>query len=280
MKALIKGRVAAKYVLTAAGILAAFTAQAQMPNIDQTFLNEPSNLERDVIRFCVYPRSATAQIDRAVAQAIGDSLLLPTEIVEIDPAIRVEGIDTIPISLEDLYLLFENECNAFMGIDLASGVYPDWLILTRAYLRAPYVPVAREGTIESFDLLEAGDAVATQSMSLGDSRLGLYLRALPQDQRLRRVPYPTVDLQLERLIDGTVDVALVWQPWLARDDIALGGIEQIGLGDMDFGARHIAIGLHVNDRYLRQTLDSAIEAITDDGTITRVIEPVAASTAS
>lgn len=270
-----QGRLAALRRFLAAAMMAMTgVAHAQMPNIDQTFLNAPSNLDRDVIRFCVYPRSATANFDRAIAQALGDALLLPTEIIEVDAAIRVEGIDTIPISLEDLYLLLETECNAFMGIDLATGVYPDWLILTRQYITAPYVPVAREGSLGSFDALEPSDAVATQSMSLGDSRLGFYLRTLPENQRLRRVPYPTIDLQLERLLDGTVDVALVWEPWLGSDIIDLSGLEQIASGQIDFGERLIGIGLHVNDRYLRQSLDSAIEALNDDGTIARLTEQV------
>lgn len=251
-------------------IAIAGTASAQMPNIDQTFLNAPSNHERDVIRFCVYPRSATAQIDRTVAQALGEALLVRSEIIEVDAAIRVEGIDTIPIALEDLYILLENECNAFMGIDLATGVYPDWLILTRDYLQAPYVAVTRPGAYSSFDELRPGDAVATQSMSLGDSRFGFYLDTLPEQQRLRRVPYPTAHLQLERLVDETVDAALVWEPWLAHDVVPQGSIEEVPFGEISFGERLIGIGLHVNDQYLRHSLDTAIEALATDGTIERI----------
>ena len=250
-------------------------ANAQMPNIDQTFLNAPSNLDRSTIKFCIYPRSATAEVDRAVALALGDALLMPTEIVEVDAAIRVEGIDTIPIGLEDLYLLFENECNAFMGIDLATGVYPDWLILTRDYLRAPYVAVARSGSHARFDDLQPGDAVATQSMSLGDSRLGFYLRTLPESQRLRRLPYPSAHLQLERLMDETVEIALIWQPWLTQNIVPPASIEEITLGDHTFGERLIGIGMHVNDQYLRHSLDEAIDVLTSDGTIERLMQPPA-----
>lgn len=246
-------------------------AAAQMPNIDQTFLNEPSNLDRNVLRFCVYPRSATAEIDRAVALALGDALLTPVEIIDVETTISIEGIDTIPMSLEDLYLLLENECNAFMGIDLATGVYPDWLILSRSYLEAAYVLVARAGEYTTFDELEPPQAVATQSMSLGDSRFGFYLRTLSEDQRLRRVPYPTTHLQLERLLDGTVDAALVWEPWLTTDVGRDDKIEEISLGNFTFGERVIGIGLHVNDSFLRTSLDGAIEALSDDGTLEAIV---------
>jgi hypothetical protein len=246
-------------------------AAAQMPNIDQTFLNQPSNLDRDVLRFCVYPRSATAEIDRAVALALGDALLTPVEIVEVEAAISIEGIDTIPIGLEDLYLLLENECNAFMGIDLATGVYPDWLILSRSYLEAAYVLVTRAGEYTEFNELEPPQAVATQSMSLGDSRFGLYLRTLPEDQRLRRVPYPTTHLQLERLLDGTVDAALVWEPWLMTDIAHYDEIEEISPGNFTFGERVIGIGLHINDSFLRNSLDGAIEALSGDGTLEAIV---------
>src|SRR5690606_29338251 len=105
-----------------------------LPAISSEFLRTETLLDGDTIRFCVYGGSAIGDYDRAVAQLLGDSLFLEVEIHEVEPPIVVPGVDTIPISFEDLFLMLTNDCDAFMGLELASGVYPAWMNLTRAYL--------------------------------------------------------------------------------------------------------------------------------------------------
>jgi ABC-type amino acid transport substrate-binding protein len=85
------------------------------------------------------------------------------------------------------------------------------------------------------------------------------------------VPYPTTHLQLERLLDGTVDAALVWEPWLMTDIAHYDEIEEISPGNFTFGERVIGIGLHINDSFLRNSLDGAIEALSGDGTLEAIV---------
>src|SRR5690606_18470763 len=101
---------------------AANAVSLDLPALSSEFLRTETLLDGDTIRFCVYGGSAIGDYDRAVAQLLGDSLFLEVEIYEVEPPIVVPGMDTIPISLEDLFLMLTNECDAFMGLELASSV--------------------------------------------------------------------------------------------------------------------------------------------------------------
>src|SRR4051794_25813185 len=128
-----------------AGVPVAHAASLDLPSISSEFLTRETLLDGDAIRFCVYDGSATGAYDRKVAQLLGDALFLEVEFFDVEPPIVVPGLDTIPISLEDLFIFLTNECDAFMGMELAPEVYPVWMNLTRPYLTAPYVALVRDG---------------------------------------------------------------------------------------------------------------------------------------
>jgi len=257
--------IAACLFLGVFGAPAVAQSMTELPDISREFLNLQNRLEGDTIRFCVYGASAIGEYDRAVAQLLGDALLLEVEIHEVEPPIAVEGLDTIPISLEDLFILLTNDCDGFLGIELAPDVYPEWLTFTRAYFTAPYVVAVREGSFESFAQLPPGAPIATQSLSTGDIQFGAFNTNLPEAERLSRRPYPHTILQLERLRDETVDAAVVWRPWLERNEADMAGLATLPATQLALPSRPMGIALRSRDTYLRTSLDQAIAQLEADG---------------
>lgn len=256
------------WALVCAAALSHASAQGDAsgrPDLAEEFLDRTRYLEGDTIRFCVYDRAITLELDRAVAEAIGDALLVRAEVVEVSTPIVVEGIDFFPFSEDELFIFLTNECHAFMGFALAPGVYPEWLTFSRPYAGTNFVAVARTGELRSIDSLPAGAIVGTTMLSEADVRLAAYLAALPEDARWRRFPYPHVPILLERLTDRTLDAALVWAPALAAfgDD----RVEVVPFDRMELPTRSLSIAMPVEDAFLRSALDSAIGALAEDGTL-------------
>lgn len=250
-----------------ASVHAANAVSLDLPALSSEFLRTETLLDGDTIRFCVYGGSAIGGYDRDVAQLLGDSLFLQVEIHEVEPPIVVPGMDTIPISIEDLFLMLTNECDAFMGLELASSVYPAWMNLTRAYLEAPYVTVVREGEYGDLNALPDQAKVATQTLTSGDIMFNAYRETQPEAQRYRRIPYPTTTLQFERLRDRSVEAAIVWEPWFSHELMDTTGLEIVPNGTVRLPNREIGIGVRSRDDFIRSSLDQAIEMLEADGTL-------------
>lgn len=251
-----------------AGVVAAHAQTTlDLPSLSTDFLDRETLLDGDTIRFCVYSASGSADYDRQVAQVLGDSLFLQVEFHEVQPPIAVAGLDTIPISLEDLFILLTNECDAFMGLELAPGVYPAWMNLTRPYLQAPYVAVVRVGSYADLAALPAQAKVATQTLTTGDIMFNAYRETQSDAERLRRIPYPTTLLQLERLKDLSVEAAIVWEPWMGHPEIDTSGLVVVPNGNVPLPKRELGIAVRSRDDFIRSSLDQAIGQLEQDGTL-------------
>jgi len=250
-----------------AGVQAANAISLDLPALSSEFLRTETLLDGDTIRFCVYGGSAIGDYDREVAQLLGDSLFLEVEIHEVEPPIVVPGMDTIPISFEDLFIMLTNECDAFLGLELASNVYPAWMNLTRPYLTAPYVSVVRAGEYADLDALPDKAKVATQTLSTGDMMFHTYRQTQPEAQRYRRIPYPTTALQFERLIDFSVEAAIVWEPWVTHPLMDATGLEIVPNGAVRLPDREIGIAVRSRDDFIRSSLDQAIALLEQDGSL-------------
>ncbi|WP_108462979.1 substrate-binding periplasmic protein [Devosia naphthalenivorans] len=250
-----------------AGVPAAQAVTLDLPSISTDFLDRETLLDGDTIRFCVYGGSASGAYDREIAQLLGDSLFLQVEFYDVEPPIVVPGLDTIPISFEDLFIMLTNECDAFMGMELAPGVYPPWMNLTRPYLTAPYVAVVRDGEYADLGALPAQAKVATQTLTTGDIMFDAYRQTQPQAQRYRRIPYPTTLLQLERLQDLSVEAAIVWEPWIGHPGIDSTGLSIVSNGIVPLPDREIGIAVRSRDDFIRSSLDQAITQLETDGTL-------------
>jgi ABC-type amino acid transport substrate-binding protein len=102
----------------------------------------------------------------------------------------------------------------------------------------------------------------------------VYLRSLPESERWRRAPYPWDKLVIDRLLDGTLDTAVIWQPALdATDHDPEGaGIRIIDSAPFTPPVLNFGIALRDRNRLIRTMLDQAIVRLIEDGTIARVLE--------
>jgi polar amino acid transport system substrate-binding protein len=242
------------------------------PDLAEDFLDRTRYLEGDTIRFCVYDRAITLELDRAVAAAIADALLVQVEIVEVSTAIGVDGIDFFPFSEDELYIFLTNECQAFLGFTLAADVYPEWLTFSRPYASTAFVAVARADDAAPANAWGGGAIVGTTMLSEADVRLAAYLATLPEAERWRRFPYPHAPILLERLADETLDAALVWAPALA----AFGDetFEVVPFGRFELPTRSLSIAMPSEDVFLRGAIDAAIGSLVEDGTLEALFREV------
>jgi len=247
----------------------------QPPPLSRDFLNDVRNLEGDSIDFCYYTNSLTADLDIAVATSIGEILLLDTNIIPIDGAISIPGLDFIPLSEEELFMYLSNECDAFMGFSLAPGAYPEWLTFSRSYVDTRFVAFGRDTSVDSLSDLQAGDIVGTVMLTEGDTLLGSLITSQNEASRWRRFPYPDTNLLVERLLDGTVEIGVAWEPSLEFILDSTGeSVKSVSAGTLSLPRRAIGIALSSADSFYRNSLDFAIDELIANGDLAQILDDV------
>ena len=129
-------------------------------------------MEGDRLRFCIHPSGITGALDREVAQAVGQVLLVEVEIYEVHPIIDIPGLGHIPISEDDLFVYLTNHCDAFLGFTLGSGVYDPWVTISRPYVLTRFVAVTTEQGPARLGDLASGGIVGTTMLTEGDAQVG------------------------------------------------------------------------------------------------------------
>lgn len=255
--------------------MAAVRAQSELPDLPREILDPTLTITGDTVRFCYYPFGPTAELDVAMATAIADALLVEAETVPAFAAIQMSGLDIIPMTADDVFLSLTNDCDAFMGFTLAPGAYPEWLSFSRPYVQSDFVAVTTNLDLASLDDLPAGEKIGTLLMSEIDSRLGSLMRATAERDRWRILPYPSTELLVQRLADGTVTVAAGWEPTLIPAlKIAELDYRRIALGYVNIPPRVTAVAFLAEDSYLQSALDDAIGALNELGELDIVIASV------
>lgn len=263
-----------RYLLPLLFLLSIFTgyAQDQTPFVPEERLERSRRLQEDRIVFCVVSGASTSDFDRAVAEALAETLLLEAEFHEIPPDFPVyESVDF----LYTLYLLLMNDCNAFVGVNLAPEAYPSWLTLSRAYAEIPFVLAVTDETYTSLGDVPRERPLGVAMMSRADMGLIRYLQTLPQGNRWQRYPYADPELMLTRLLDGSIGGAFFWAPDLASLLEANSGAERVRTVPTDplpATDAQLGIAMLAQDTYLRTTLDQAIVALIEDGTLQELLE--------
>jgi hypothetical protein len=254
------------------GTLAAgITPAAAQPEIGREFLDRTNRLDGDAITFCIYPQAPSAPLDRAAAVMIAEALFLEAAFFEIQPTIRVTGLDGIPISEEEVFIYLTNDCDALLGMDLITGgAYPEWLTFSAAYASIPYVAIARAGTYSDLFDVPRDRPVATQSMTAVDGTVTTYFRTLPAGQEWRRFPLPSSSSVLTRVLDGTVDAGFIWEPWLQPPHVDPALITRITTGTLELPSRNLGMALQSVDSFLRTMIDEAIADLTTGGELAQL----------
>jgi|SRR5690554_748878 len=253
--------------ITIAGLSLAQSSEL-LPELPPELLNPVLQLDSDSIRFCYYPDGATAQLDILMADAIAGALLLNAELFAAKGPISIPGIDFIPISEDDLFLFLSNDCDAFMGFTLASGVYPEWLTFSRPYARTGFKAITRVGGIESLADLPPGSIIGTVMMSEFDMELANLIGTQPEERRWRRFPYPTAQLAVERLFDETVDVAVSWEPTM--NQVIAESVEQyveVNTASLGSPSRLLGVAMLSNQSFLRTIIDTALSELSQSGAL-------------
>lgn len=262
--------------LMLAGAVTAFSpepASAQQPEFfDVPFAPEQWNygrrLDEAQLRYCVDPRDPAWEVAGAIADAIASGLLL-------EPQRYVVDSDMVLEDLTKVYELMVKNCDVHMGFKLIPEGYPNWVTLTRPYYDAQYVFVTADPDIQALaDVAPTRPIGATMGTS-AHLRLVSYLTALPREERWPTFPMGTNDLSLESLLNGTVDVALVWGPsfWAKqREDPAYADFHTIDSSPLPQTSLGVGALLLSDETFLRSAIDEAIAALIDDGTIQSILD--------
>lgn len=262
----------------AALVLAVFTAAtpyAPLSAAEPSFYEVPfapgqwnygRRLDESQFRYCVDRRDPDWEVAEAIADAIASALLL-------EPVRHVIDSDLVQEDITKVYAVMLEHCDVHMGFKLIPGGYPNWVTLTRAYYETDYAFVTAAPGVEKLSDLPAGRAIAATMGTSAHIRLVSYVSALPTEDRWPVYPMGTNDVALEALLDGTVDVAVVWAPFLwgkQREDPAYADLRVIDPDPLQPTTLGVGALLLSDEIFLRTAVDEAIAALTADGTIAAI----------
>jgi len=225
------------------------------------------------VALCVNGDAMMASFESALARELASALLLTPAVIEIKAWRPTEPLDyRLPLMLEEIYIQFAERCDGFMGFTLAQG-YPEWMTITRPYLVTNTVIATTATNVRKLGDVPVNRPLGTRILGGVDNQVIMYLQSLPEKSRWSRLAYYNNKVLIDRLLDGTVAAAFVWEPALYR---ATGGKPEaagvrvipspIKLYDTEFG-----IAVRAHDTFLNTMLGQAIDALRADGTIDRLL---------
>jgi polar amino acid transport system substrate-binding protein len=230
--------------------------------------NYGRRLDESQLRYCVDRRDPDWEVAGAIADAVAMGLLLEPRRYVVESKVVMEDITKV-------YAIMLEHCDVHMGFKLIPGGYPNWVTVTRPYYETQYVFVTADPDIHALaDLAPARPIGATMGTS-AHLRLVSFLTALPAEDRWPTYPMGTNDLALESLLNGTVDVALVWAPVLwarQREEPAYAGLRVIDPNPLPPTTLGVGALLLADETFLRTAVDEAIAALSEDGTIAGILE--------
>lgn len=265
-----------KALLTGLTTLFSFAALAQAPSVDPELLDRTLHRSDTQLRICIGETAYQRELEEDLATAIADALLLDTQIHYYPPLNYPAPYDYIlGPTFEDMFILLTNECDVFMGMNLAGDPVGDWLLFSRPIYTTRFALVApKDSGLEALRDLAPDQSIGTRLTSVGDLRLGTFLRTQPAQTKPRRFPYNDNVMLFDNLVRRQIDSALIWQPALtglidANPDAPV--LREMSLGS--FRTPEIAFGLAylAGNVYLRTMIDEAIDLLVNDGTIDGIV---------
>jgi polar amino acid transport system substrate-binding protein len=249
------------------------TAPAQEPEFyDLPFAPGQWNIGRQLnesqFRYCVDERDPDWEVAAAIADAIAAGLLL-------EPQRYVVPSEMVSEDITKIYQILLEHCDVQMGFKLITEGLPEWVIATRPYYEAEYVFVTTDPAIQTLGDLPPSRPIGATMGTSAHLQLLTYVSTLPAEQRWRIFPIGTNALSTEMLVNGTVDVVLIWAPslWAAeRDNPDLPEfyiVDPSPMRPFSLGVGGLLLAEHT---FLRTGIDEAIAALTADGTIGAILE--------
>jgi polar amino acid transport system substrate-binding protein len=220
------------------------------------------------LQYCLDTRDPDLPIARKIGAAIAQALLLEGKPHEL-------GQNSVGEDLDNLYRVFLESCDVYLGFKLIPDAYPQWLAVTRPYYRTSYVLVTANPQWASLADVPRSQAIGATIGTSADIRLIQYLQALPAEGRWSRFPMGTDELALRALLRNTVGAALVWGPsfWaLRQSDPAFANLRIIPAKPLPDSAVDVGATLLSRESFLRSNIDQAIASLTADGTIQSILD--------
>ena len=224
-------------------------------------------LDESQLRYCVDRRDPDWEVAGAIADAIALGLLLEPQRYVVESNVVLEDITR-------LYAVMLEHCDVHMGFKLIPGGYPNWVTVTRPYYETQYVFVTADPDVHALADVAPTRPIGAAMGTSAHLRLVSFLAALPAEDRWPTYPMGTSDLALESLLNGTVDVALVWVPTLwakQREEPAYAGLHVIDPNPLPPTALGVGALMLSDETFLRTAVDQAIAALTADGTISAIL---------
>jgi polar amino acid transport system substrate-binding protein len=220
------------------------------------------------LQYCLDTRDPDLPIARKIGAAIAQALLLEGKPHEL-------GQNSIGEDLDNLYRVFLESCDVYLGFKLIPDAYPQWLAVTRAYYRTSYILVTANPQWASLADTPRSQAIGATIGTSADIRLIQYLQSLPADSRWSRFPMGSDELALRALARNAIGAALVWAPsfWALRStDPAFAGMRIIPPRPLPDSVVDVGATLLARETFLRSNIDQAIAALIADGTIQSILD--------
>lgn len=234
------------------------------PAVQRDYYDGFTRIQQDSIRVCVRSDSPTKQLDQAVAAELAAVLLLNIEVIEVHWPVRGNNEDL----MERVFIALTDTCDGFMGFALHGDVYPDWLLLTRPYVRADYLVAVTNQSYHSLGDVPPGKPIGSQLFSVVDRELLSYLRNHPG--AWRRFPYDNSELMVSHLQSGVVEAVLLFGPslYVATNNNPEGlGLYVINPQPLPQTSLDIGIALTSRNSALVDILSEGLQWLSLDGTL-------------
>jgi polar amino acid transport system substrate-binding protein len=267
-RAAVAAALAALFCISSRAVMA---QGMEIPSRD--LYQERGRSQDNKVALCVNGAAMMASFESALARELAAALLLTPSVVEVKTWRPTEPLDyRLPLTLEEIYIQFAEQCDGFMGFTLAQG-YPDWLTITRPYLTTRTVLATTSPNYRKLADIPVTRPIGTRILGGVDNQVIVYLQSLPERSRWQRLAYYNNKLLIDRLLDGTVAAAFVWAPALYR---ATGGnLQAAGVhiipSPFELSETELGIAVRSHDAFLSVTLGQAIDALRADGTIDRLL---------
>jgi len=220
------------------------------------------------LQYCLDTRDPDLPVARKIGAAIAQALLLEGKPHEL-------GQNSVGEDLDNLYRVFLESCDVYLGFKLIPDAYPQWLAVTRPYYRTSYILVTANPQWGSLADMPRTQAIGATIGTSADIRLIQYLQALPAEGRWSRFPMGSDELALRALLRNTVSAALVWGPslWaLRQSDPAFANLRIISAKPLPDSAVDVGATVLARESFLRSNIDQAIASLTADGTIQSILD--------
>lgn len=257
--------------------LATITSQAQVPQLPPELIRNQLRVRGDSITYCLNEQSFFFELEETLARELSDALLVDPIFYRYSHRDPPRPYDySLSVDLDDLYFLLVNECDVFMSLSLTGDTDTDWLRLTEPLFTTHYVVAVRsDAGYSRLAEVPAGAIVGARLMSQGHLDFGTLNRLRAEHSKWRLLPYNDHQILFERLLDGTVQAAVIWEPALMRltADQAVTGVTAAVLDPSPFSPRELSFsfGLLSRNGYLVEELDSAIAVLRDSGELAEIL---------